>query len=309
MWKRLSNFLVYLAVRLLMAAIQVMPLGMCERFARGLAYLAADVFRIRADLIDENLRHAFPEMSEADRRNTARKMWEHLGLLMCEITLAPRKIHETNWRKFIHMRDMSAMSTFLLDPRPLVFVSGHFGNFEVGALIMGLFGFPSYAVARDLDNPYLDQLLRSFRESKGQFILPKDGSATQIERVLAAGRILMLLGDQHAGTKGVWIDFLGRPAACHKALALFTLGSGAPMLATYCRRTGRIFQFEIGLTGVADPRTMDPSLQNTTALTQWYNDHLANIIRGEPSQYWWVHRRWKDKPVRKKSKSSSVRAA
>ncbi len=306
--KRISDFAVYLAVRMLMAVIQIMPLGICERFARGLAYLATDVFRVRAALIDENLQHAFPDMSDAERRNTARKMFEHLGLLICEITLAPRKIHETNWRKFIRMRDMSLMSTYLLDPRPLVFVSGHFGNFEVGALIMGLFGFPSYAVARDLDNPHLDTLLRAFRESKGQFILPKDGSAAQIKGVLDAGRILMLLGDQHAGTKGVWIEFLGRPAACHKALALFTLGSGAPMLATYCRRIGGIFQFEIGLAGVADPLTMDRSLQSVTSLTQWYNDRLAAMIREEPSQYWWVHRRWKDKPARKK-KRPSVRAA
>ena len=306
--KQISDFAVYLAVRLLMAAIQVMSLGMCERFARGLAYLATDVFRIREALIDENLRSSFPEMSEAQRRNTARKMWEHFGLLICEITLMPRKIHETNWRKYIRMRDMSQMSTYLLDPRPLVFVSGHFGNFELGALVMGLFGFPSYAVARNLDNPYLDRLLRSFRESRGQFILPKDGSASQIQGVLDAGRILMLLGDQHAGTKGVWIEFLGRPAACHKALALFTLGSGAPMLATYCRRTTGILRFDIGLAGVADPLTMDRSLHDVTSLTQWYNDCLASMIRSEPSQYWWVHRRWKDKPVRKKQRPS-VRAA
>jgi KDO2-lipid IV(A) lauroyltransferase len=123
----------------------------------------------------------------------------------------------------------------LLD-RVLVFVSGHFGNFEVGALIMGLFGFPSYAVARDLDNPHLDHLLRAFRESKGQFIFPKDGSAAQIQRVLDAGRILMLLGDQHAGTKSL-DQFLG-VRGLPQALALFTLGSGAPMLATYCRRPG-----------------------------------------------------------------------
>lgn len=306
--KRLTDLAVYFAVRLIAAVIQVLPLPACERLARLMAFLAADVFRFREALVEENLRHSFPEMTPDQRRVTTRQMWEHLALMACEIALAPRKIHETNWRKFIRMRNMRQMSNYLLEPRPIVFVSGHFGNFEVGALVMGLFGFPSYAVARELDNPYLDRWLRSFRESRGQFIFSKDGSAAQIQQVLDAGRILMLLGDQHAGTKGVWIDFLGRPASCHKALALFTLSSGAPMMVLYSRRLPGMFQFECGLAGCADPLTMDESLRSVTGLTQWYNDCLASMIRRDPGLYWWVHRRWKDKPMRKK-KGSIARAA
>lgn len=306
--KRLKDLVVYAAVRLIIAAIQVMPLSMCAQFSRTLAYLAAQVFRIRGKLVDENLRLSFPELSDEQRLVVTRQMWEHLFLLLCEVVLAPRKIHETNWRKYINKNDQGVMSKYLLDSRPVAFVSGHFGNFEMGALTMGLFGFPGFAVARDLDNPYLDKLIRSFRESKGLFVLPKDGSAAQIQTVLDAGKTLMLLGDQHAGTKGVWIDFLGRPASCHKALALFTLSSGAPMLVTYCRRTTGILQFEIGIAGVADPETMPPEQRDVRNLTQWYNNCLAALIRDEPGQYWWLHRRWKEKPVRQK-KSKSISAA
>jgi KDO2-lipid IV(A) lauroyltransferase len=116
------------------------------------------------------------------------------------------------------------------------------------------------------------------------------------------------LGDQHAGTKGVWINFLGRSASCHKALALFTLSSGAPMLVTFCRRTTGILRFEVGVSGVADPREMPAALSDVRALTQWYNDCLAKMIREDPGQYWWVHRRWKDKPIRQ-TKARIQRAA
>jgi KDO2-lipid IV(A) lauroyltransferase len=153
-------------------------------------------------------------------------------------------------------------------------------------------------VARELDNPYLERLIRSFRESKGQFLLPKDGSAVEIQRVLQAGRTLMLLGDQHAGKKGIWIDFLGRPASCHKALALFTLSSGAPMLVSYCRRKGGMLRFQIGVAAIADPQTMADELKHTRVLTQWFNDYLASFVRAHPEQYWWVHRRWKAPPAR-----------
>ena len=166
---------------------------------------------------------------------------------------------------------------------------------------------PSYSVARIMDNPYLDRFINSFRERNGQFIIPKDGSAGQIQEVLESGAILTILGDQHAGTKGCWIDFLGRPASCHKAVALFSLGSGAPMMVSFCRHTDQPLHFVIGCTGVADPMTMDDELKDVSSLTQWYNDRMADAIREEPSQYWWVHRRWKEKPVRK-SKRRSVAA-
>jgi KDO2-lipid IV(A) lauroyltransferase len=306
--KPIADLLVYIAARLLMAFIQIVPMSWCERLARGLAYLAVDVLGFREALIDENLRSAFAGMEAGERRRVARRMWEHLGLLVCETVLAPRKIHDTNWRRYISKIDNNLMSEYILDRRPTVFVSGHFGNFEIGGMTMGLFGFSSYAVARELDNPHLERMLRRLRESRGQIMLPKDGSATQIQAVLEASRPLMLLGDQHAGTKGVWIDFLGRPASCHKALALFTLSSGAPMLVTFCRRTTGILRFEVGVSGVADPREMPAALSDVRALTQWYNDCLAKMIREDPGQYWWVHRRWKDKPIRQ-TKARIQRAA
>ena len=111
--------------------------------------------------------------------------------------------------------------------------------------------------SRKLDNPYLDRFLNKFRGSTGQFILPKQGCAPQVEAVLQSGGTLSLLGDQHAGEKGCWVEFLGRPASCHKAVALFTLTSGAPQIVSYVRRLGRPMQFEIGVAGVADPQTWD----------------------------------------------------
>ena len=229
-------------------------------------------------------------------------MWYHLCLMGCEIAQAPRKIHDSNWRKYVYIRDKVQMTNYLIDYRPLVAVSGHFGNFEMGGYVTGLLGMPSYTVARKMDNPYLDEFINRFRGHNGQFILPKEGSAPAIQEVMESGGILTLLGDQHAGTKGCWVDFLGRPAACHKAVALFTLSGNAPMMVSYCKHTEKPLYFEIGCTGVADPLEMKSELKDVKALTQWYNDRLADVIYDCPEQFWWVHRRWKEKPVRQTKK-------
>jgi KDO2-lipid IV(A) lauroyltransferase len=139
-------------------------------------------------------------------------------------------------------------------------------------------------------------------------MISKERSARQIDRLLSEGATLALLGDQHAGTKGCWVDFFGRPASCHKAIALFTLVNRAPLLVGYSRRTTGPLHFELGLTGIADPAEGGEEQQSVLALTQWYNRQLEGIILREPSQYWWLHRRWKP-PRQARERSSAARAA
>jgi len=289
-------------IQIVISFIQVLPIETCDRMCRFLAHVVADRIKFREKIIRDNILGVFPDADEQRIKNMSRAMWYHLILMACEIAQAPRKIHDTNWRKHVFIRDKVRMTSYLIDYRPLIAVSGHFGNFEMAGYVTGLLGMPSYTVARKLDNDYLDRFLNAFRERNGQFILPKDGSAPMVQKVLEAGGILTILGDQHAGTKGCWIDFLGRPAACHKAIALFTLSGNAPMMVSYCKHTDKPLHFEIGCTGVADPLELSDELRDTKSLTQWYNDRMGEAIYADPDQFWWVHRRWKEKPVRKTKK-------
>ncbi len=289
----------FLTARMLVCLLQMIPLAWCQRLARYLGWLACDVLRIRKSITAENLEHVFPDATPEQRHQLAREMWNHLFLMICEIAQAPRKIHDTNWRDYVDIRDKQLMTRYFLDWRPVVMVSGHLGNFELAVFITGILGIPTYAIARPLDNPLLNRWLHQFRESRGQFILPTEGSAAMIQRVLDSGGMLSLLGDQHAGTKGCWVDFMGRPASCHKAVALFTLSQNAPMLVSYTVRRAGPLQLEIGCNAIADPADLAPELRDVSSLTQWYNRHLEALVRKWPEQYWWMHRRWKEKPRRR----------
>jgi KDO2-lipid IV(A) lauroyltransferase len=232
-------------------------------------------------------------------------MWKHIFLLICELAHVPRKIHDTNWRDYVTFRNLEQQAQYLLSPRPVVVVSGHFGNFEVGGVISALLGYPTFSVARTLDNPLLDHFIKGFREATGQVILPKKGSSVQIDQVLRAGGTLMLLGDQHAGPKGCWVEFFGRPASCHKAVALFALTQRAPMVIGYAKRLERPLHFELGIVDIYDPAT--DGARDVQELSQWYSRHLEDVIRTAPEQYWWLHRRWKEPPPKHKAKRQRMR--
>lgn len=306
---RIQNFCVYLVARLLICVVQALPIELCHAGARFLAFLMADVLRLRHKVTDGNLQIANPTWTKQKRKQVIREMWEHLLLMICEIAHVPRKIHETNWRDFIDLKEGDRLVGGLLDNRGCVLVSAHFGNFEVGGYIASLLGFKTHTVARELDNPFLDQYVNDWRSSKGQHILPKDGSGADAQNVLENGGTLLLLGDQHAGPKGCWVDFMGRPASCHKALAVFTLIGGAPQVITYTKRAHKPMRFEIGVPGVADPATLPDEVNGVKELTQWYNDRLAEMIRKSPAQYWWVHRRWKGEPPQRKRRKPKPAAS
>lgn len=307
--RALSDYAVYLAVRIFFCVIQALRIESCDVVARVLAWVATDVIPVRRRVVDENLQIAFPDLSAAERRQLARAMWHHLVLMVCEIAHLPRKVHETNWRKFVYFRDLEEITRPLLSQRATVLVSGHFGNFEMASYMLGLLGVPTYAIARPLDNPWLDRFVTRLRTSTGQRMLPKQGSAEQANRMLEARGALALLGDQHAGPKGCWVQFFGRPASCHKAIAVFSLTTDSPLLVTYAIRTGRPLQFEIGLVGAADPREKTAATEGVRAMTQWYNERLEDMVRMAPAQYWWLHRRWKGSPPERGQRTQDNSAA
>ena len=305
----LGRWIQYLLIRWVISIVGILSIERCETVARCLAWIFSDVVKFRRKVIVENLTSVYPDMTPAEVRETTRKMWLHLIMMGIEVVHAPRRIHDTNYLEYVSLPDQSLMTRYLIDYRPMVAVTGHFGNFEMAGYLTGLLGMPSYTVARKLDNEFLHEYINAFRATHGQFIFPKNGSAHKVQEVMEGGAILAILGDQHAGTKGCWIDFLGRPAACHKAVALFTLSGNAPMVVSYCKRLQKPLHFEVGCTGVADPLEMDDTLRDTKKLTQWYNDRMGDAIHRDPDQYWWVHRRWKEKPIRKTAKTKRQMAA
>jgi len=293
---RLADLLAYLAVRVLICVIQALPRATCERWARSLSDLLANRMRIRRAVVRDNLRQAFPEMAADQRRDVARGMWEHLLLMVVEIAHANRVIHKTTWRRHLRIEGMEAIVRTLWLDRPKVVLSGHYGNFELAAYLFGLFGFRLFSVARELDNPLLDRFVTEFRESRGQRILPKKGSAPDVALVLEENGAIGLLGDQAAGPKGCWVNFFGRPASVHKAIGVFALSAEAPVLVCTATRLGGLFDFELRLEGVADPAEESAETGDLASLSQWYTGLLERAIRREPAQYWWVHRRWRQRP-------------
>lgn len=293
MRRTIVDYLAYLLLRVLIAAVQALPPAACERIAELLATLFTSVVPLRRRVLRENLRTAFGSLDPAAERRLTWGMWRHLFLMVMEIAHTPRKLHRTNWRERVDIPQVETIIRTMYTSRPSVVISGHYGNFELGGYLLGMFGFPTHTVARQLDNRFIDRFVNQFRGRTGQHMLPKQGSGEQIEGLLGSGGSLTLLGDQAAGEKGCWVSFFGRPASTHKAVALFSLSFAAPTMVVGVRRRQRMLHYEIDVAGVVDPAEPAFPHAGVQPMTEWYTCCLEQLIARAPEQYWWVHRRWK----------------
>lgn len=299
--KNLLDYLVYLVVRILVCVAQALSLETGVYISRLFAYLFTHILPVRRRLVHENLALAFPELSPKQRDELIARMWEHLFLLVVEVAHIARRIHPTNWRDYIKLVNTEKIGKILHNDRPLVMVTGHFGNFEAGGFLLGILGYPTYSVARTLDNPYLNDFVKMFREASGQFLIPKNDGYDQILEVLTRRDVMAFLADQSAGPKGCWVDFFGKKASTYKAIALLSLQYDAPVVVCYATRRDRPMHFNMTIAGVLDPRD-HPEGITVKEITQWYTHVLEEGIRQHPDQYWWIHRRWKEFDKRRPQK-------
>jgi Kdo2-lipid IVA lauroyltransferase/acyltransferase len=295
------DYLVYLVVRGIVAFAQSLSIAQSYAVARFLGWVMYTVDKRHRQVGIENLRLAYgDQMTEAERDQMVRGVYRHFCMMLMEIFHTPRKINLENYRQYITLVGHEPILERMLTGEPMILLSGHYGNWEMAGYVFGLFGFPTYSVARTLDNPYLERYLRSFREETGQRMIPKAGGYDQIVEVLTTNKPLSMLADQDAGPRGMFVDFFGRPASTHKAIALLAIEHNAPVMVGVARRTGPGFRYELRCAEIIHPSEFTGGPDDVKLLTQRYTSALEELIRRDPSQYLWLHRRWKHQPTPRK---------
>jgi KDO2-lipid IV(A) lauroyltransferase len=312
---RTADYATYLAVRGLVAVVQMVSPRVAYAVAEFLAWLVYALVPSRRRIALDNLRAAFPDLTPAAADRLVRAMYRHFLRGAIELLLLPRKLHVGNWRNHLILPQGAQTLPPLLDGRAALVVTAHFGNWEMAGFALGLFGFRTHAIARALDNPHLERFALKFRQGTGQTILDKNCDYDRIVAVLKAGGKVATLADQDAGAKGVFVDFFGRPASTHTAIALMAIQFDAVMVVIGVPRVGRgaypqrpdfdpssplapLF-YAVRCADVIDPRAYAGDRNAVPAITARYTAALERLIREHPEQYFWLHRRWKHQPKAK----------
>ncbi len=283
------------AVKAMRAAAGAMPGWMANAVGAflGSTFYALDRAHRRVALA--NLAQCFPARSEAERQEIARRMFQHFGVLLVELLRFGRLSPEA-MRARVVVEGEERVRAAYAKGKGVLFFTGHFGFWEMHAMVHALVFQPIGVLARPLDNPGLHTLLEDMRQRTGNTVIYREGAVRKVLRMLSAGQGVALLIDQHMHSPdAIWVQFFQRPAATTSTLAALALRTGAPVIPVFAvplpdGRLRLIYEHvvEPPAAGVTDP---------VRDFTQRCTDVLEMYVRRQPELWLWMHRRWRDAPA------------
>lgn len=262
-----------------------------QRWGARLGRLARRVLRRRDRLAMRNLRIAFPDKSDAERRSILDACWIHFGReALGYIRAQNLSLDEIAQRcPFVNAQ---LVDEALARGHGVVLLSAHFGGWEIAGLaIMSRFKNVR-TVARRLDNDYLERDLGSLRAKTGAEVIDRRKAARALMKGLAQNGVIILLPDQAVlPREGILAPFMGRKAWTTPAPAKMAVRAGAAIVFAFCIPDGPRHRLEF-----EEPIRVDQlseAERTDEALTARINDVISRRIAGRPELWLWMHDRWK----------------
>ena len=254
---------------------------------------------VRRAVVMGNLRLAFPDWTEARRREVGRKTFVNLGRMAPEFLLVTKLDPSELDRMFVY--DPGGRETLVANMnarRPMVVCTAHFGNFENLAAVHHMQGFPVAMVVRRMGAGWLGRLWNRGRSRTGLEVLQVTRGETlrAAQRAMRQGKILGYVIDQNMpGHRAVFPTFFGVPAATAPTPAYLAMRSGAVVLFVLDvpLEDGR---HHIVVEGPLVPPDTGDRDADVLAFMQELNDRLERWVRLHPDRWYWLHRRWKTRP-------------
>ncbi len=292
MMKAIRHRVEYWLVLITTAVARVLPWGIVGAMGTGLGWLFYAIDGRHRRVALQNVADAFPHRNYADRRALVRGVFRHFGRVLFELLkfsgLTPEQMLER-----VQIEGADRQRAAHAAGRGVLLFTGHFGYWEILAMVLGAAHNPIAVLARPLDNARLHELLERIRTCTGNHVIYRRGALRRVLRALGSNQGVGLLIDQHIQPPdAVTISFFDRPAATTLALAMLAMRTGAPVIPVFA------LPISAGRYRLIYEPPVDPPREDTPEairdFTQRCTDVLEMYVRRHPELWLWMHRRWRD---------------
>jgi KDO2-lipid IV(A) lauroyltransferase len=263
-----------------------------ERRGRMFGELAYRTLKSRRLRTASNLELAFPEWTQEQRSDVARKVFHHFGLITADFLRTPLRTTE----ELLASTEVEGMENYeeaLAAGKGIIACTAHFGNWERFGHWMIAMGGAISVVARDANQGAIQDRVSKIREMTGLTVLSRGDSVRPILVKLKRKEIIGLLPDQNSDES--YVPFFGKPCGTVLGPAVLHQRTGAVLLPAYCVRTGP-GQYKVIL---RKPIDVENAIKEPEEVMTQLNAVLESVIRQYPEQWLWMHDRWKN--ARKKN--------
>ena len=291
----MSDQLLYLLARAVIAGLQALPLPLVARLGRAIGALIHLLDARHRKVVLKNLDLCFgKEKSATELRAIAKENFRRIGEnFACAVKTAGMPWSELrascefwNPEKIIPAPDEPGSQSRIV-------AIGHFGNFELYARLCEVVpGFSGATTYRGLRQPSLNRLLQGLREKSGCRFFERRTDGAALRAAMQQSRLILgLLADQHAGDNGLMIPFFGVPCSTSNAPAVFALRYHCPLFPGFCYRVG-LGRWRLEA-GDRIPTHIDGKPRPVADITLDINRAFEVAVRRDPANWFWVHNRWK----------------
>ena len=295
-----TESILYSLAKGLSAGAQKMPPRWNAAFGRAAGTGIYHLLPKRRAVALSNLRAAFGDTYTPQQyQKILKELFQNLGMQLMEVAAIPAidRAYIDRWVE-IAPGSWERLEREQAKGKGVIFLAGHFGNWEFVPLTGALHGFPTMVLAREQGLPRLNRLLTSYRESKGCKVITKGFPIREMIRGLEQGKIVGIVADQDGGRNGVLAPFFGRLTSTAPGAIVLNVNTGVPVIPVFMVRTGGpAHRLELGepLT-IPEKGTLEERVQQGVAA---YVNVVEKYVRKYPSQWLWLHRRWKSCPQRR----------
>ena len=241
---------------------------------------------IRKKQVFDNLKLALPDKSSSWYLKTAKDSYKFFINNFIQFLAFPKSF----LKSAITIKGQNLLNNTLDEKKGIIFVSGHFGAWEILAAWLGYNKYPISAVATKQENRGADKFFLELRSYFGMKHIYRKSALDNMYGVLERGEILALVSDQDAKKRGVFVKYFNQQTSTPKGAARFHLENGAPIIFTICyQNKPNDYTIEFHSIKIAPDATIE-------SITQSYTSLLEEYVGRYPEQYFWFHRRWKTKP-------------
>lgn len=286
----------YAAVLAILKFLGLLPRSMARAAAAALARLLLLCFPRLQRAAMTNLRLAFPNWTDAQRRDAIRLMSRNLGWMAAEFAHFP-KLTPQNISEVVVREGFENFEAAKQRGKGVIFLTGHMSAWELAPFAQALYGQPLSFLARAIENQRVDALVNRYRCLSGNQPIEKNNSARAMLRVLRDSGTVGILADQNTSVdEGVFVDFFGVPASATTGLPRLARHTGAAVVPGFLFWDGAtrkyILKFEPALS-LQQTEDEEADIRENTARCAKV---IENYIRAHPQQWLWVHKRWKNRP-------------
>jgi KDO2-lipid IV(A) lauroyltransferase len=285
----------YFAAYIVLKLIGWLPLSVARGACGLLAFLSYWFWPRLRRIGKLNLRLAFPEWSGREQRRVLFGLFQNLGRMLADFAHFPR-MNRDNIERFLVYDGFENYARAQEQGKGVLFLTAHFGNWEISSFAHGLYGYPCNFVVRELDNPLIGALVESYRSRSGGRAIEKTKFGPQVLRAFKNAEAVGILMDQNMLLgEGSFVDFFGRPACTTTAPARLARRTGVPIVLGLVIWDKKAKKYRLRFDPVEWIKK-DNAEEEILANTANFTHLIEEYVRRYPDHWLWVHRRWKTRP-------------